>query len=967
MLGTHPITGKEIRVINTDVSIWRESKTLAFTQNPCIWDTVYTDFLTDGKGPSFRLILKEASLDEIKECIRTSKLVLISKKCITSSEPVKNVLYLEEIHLIYPHLGDEWDGTVEDASVIMAGLLRFRRISGVWNQRAEYLHLTQAENPPRLWWVTQYFNHADYKRKTELRKCLLENMKSPLIDKIILLNETKEDIPSGPHTNKVEEIVIGHRLTYQDVFDKIYDFPDDVIVAFANADIFIDTDSWKEIWNLNLENKFLALLRYDLPSNGLTDSAKMFGPRADSQDTWVVRAADVKQRSRETWSTLNFKFGKMGCDNLIALEMMRNKFLVVNPSQTIKTFHNHSSEIRNYNKLDVIEAPLFHFIHPTSINDLAANFKLPKYPAPSVLKRNPHGVWNPVKPLDPQPPAEQKIHIKESFETADGLVFDTTTMYIGESKSSKLLWNSSKIHGLMPTMKVDRALVAPWPEKAETVREIYCLKYLSKILRIWENGSGEFFGIDSKEYLDLFQIFEWNTENLPIITREEDALVWCKEAEGFCHEDSVTVLKEDITALRKYVKGWSATVNSKRMIIVQDNKILTNSLVLDIEQSLEAASFEVEVIYPCKTSIDRIRDVFCGAVGIICSEAITSVGWNWLLPVGANVFEVSKGETIGLEISSAADLNHHYVSGVMEEILRDIGSASYGWSEVDLPIVWVPVSKSGFFSHPGDSFREMLQLWKKAGYIQLQWHDGVQVWWESVGAKGVLLYDRPTNEWRLAAPENEREWRLALFGNPKASASAAVAGATGAAATGAKTIPWFFWPRRPSLVEELVDSGAAETSYDARQPGPVFYGKNENLIQERRRKGDWASVCEEFKLVHGDEKYPFTQMEYLQKLASSRFGLCLPGYGYKCHREIECMAMGCVPIVSEGVDMDSYANPPVEGVHYLRVKKPEDIPAMLTITKSKWETMSSAVKTWWKDNASCKGSFELTKRLCSAV
>ena len=120
MLGIHPITGKGIRVINTDVSLWRESKTLAFTQNPSIWDTVYTDFLTDGKGPSFRLILKEASLDEIKECIRTSKLVLISKKCITSSEPVKNVLYLEEIHLLYPHLGDEWDGTVEDASVIMA-------------------------------------------------------------------------------------------------------------------------------------------------------------------------------------------------------------------------------------------------------------------------------------------------------------------------------------------------------------------------------------------------------------------------------------------------------------------------------------------------------------------------------------------------------------------------------------------------------------------------------------------------------------------------------------------------------------------------------------------------------------------------------------------------------------------------------------------------------------------------------
>jgi len=37
------------------------------------------------------------------------------------------------------------------------------------------------------------------------------------------------------------------------------------------------------------------------------------------------------------------------------------------------------------------------------------------------------------------------------------------------------------------------------------------------------------------------------------------------------------------------------------------------------------------------------------------------------------------------------------------------------------------------------------------------------------------------------------------------------------------------------------------------------------------------------------------------------------------------MAFGCIPLVSNEVDMDSYACKPVEGLHYLRVSSPEDL------------------------------------------
>jgi hypothetical protein len=149
-----------------------------------------------------------------------------------------------------------------------------------------------------------------------------------------------------------------------------------------------------------------------------------------------------------------------------------------------------------------------------------------------------------------------------------------------------------------------------------------------------------------------------------------------------------------------------------------------------------------------------------------------------------------------------------------------------------------------------------------------------------------------------------------------------------------------------------------------RRAGPVFYGKTENAVQERRRKGDWKSVCEEWVMVKGDEKYPFTQSEYLEKLAGARFGLCLPGYGMKCHREIECMAMGCVPIVLKGVDMDSYDVPPIRGKHYIEVEKPEDVPIVVgRIYQDTWEEMSSACRAWWAANASVAGSFEVTSRI----
>ena len=1001
MLAHHPITGKEIRIIQTDASLWKEHKTLLYSGSKSAYDTVSAE-----GNPNYKIQITPLSPKAHVDAARSCMLYFVSEKALGRLSVkefkelnIQNVMALEETHKLYPHVGVVWDGTVEDAAVMIAGLLRYRRIACVWNERAAQIGLVQHTSPPqRLWWMTQYYTPESKARQRELQICLNHNAKSGLIDKIILLNEKREPLPAKGSTKvAIEEIVIGKRLTYADVIEKAATFPKDVIVAFANADICIDDDTWRQLWQVNMEKKFLALLRYDVPASGDVRKSAIFGPRADSQDTWVVRVCDLAQVETKT---LDFNFGRMGCDNAIALEMLKQKFLVVNPALSMKTWHIHASEVRSYDKSDVIDKPVFHYIHPSGFHDLNPIFNFPKEEVSRTFK--PASLIRPIRgggattwimaankaletPLkmdnaNPITPAEEIVlNLKNCFQSPRGLVFDKDRLLVGKSAKAQLIWSRATMSTMTPALECAKALIAPWPEGAEKSREVYILNYLSKILQLVPDATTvavegwEFFCPQNNHIVEALESFQWRTNKLPVIKHEEDIVIWCKEARAFMVSENTTILSEDIQALRKSVRGWMETVDSTlgrlRIVIVEDGKILTESFVREIEEVLEKA-FELKIVYPDTTSSYRMVNVLCGAWGVICASGIKACGWNWLLPKGGFVFEIHEskpeGDSLGLEISAASGLEHRYSLNIAEKVFQEVWSEEECWKlsstadtkDTNLPTIWIPRRDlEGYFAHPGDSFREMVKLWAKSGFCRVKEHSlATMVWWGEVGTKGVLLYDRPTHDWRLAAPLIEKEWKFALFGNPKVPASQ----------TTAKVSPWFFWPRRPTLVEDLVTEGAAATSWNDRKPGVVFYGKTENKVQEKRRStADWKDACSEWVMVKGaNESYPFTQREYLEKLSIARFGLCLAGYGFKCHREVECMAMGCVPLCAPEVDMDSYAVPPQEGVHYIRVKTPEEALTVANImSEESWTKMSEACTQWWSSYASAKGSFELTRRL----
>lgn len=258
------------------------------------------------------------------------------------------------------------------------------------------------------------------------------------------------------------------------------------------------------------------------------------------------------------------------------------------------------------------------------------------------------------------------------------------------------------------------------------------------------------------------------------------------------------------------------------------------------------------------------------------------------------------------------------------------------------------VQINSFHTHAGDSFREIIDLWQTHGLVDVKESPDAYIWFGNVG--DVLLYDRPTLQWLNPS----LEYRVGLFGNPVANE---------VSLNSYRNVPWTFWGRRPTLLEQYHKSHGHKKGYDERTIESVFIGKIENNVQDKYRKThDWSKCIKLFEMPYGKPgEYKYTQEEYLELLSKSRFGLSVRGFGPKCHREVELMGMGVVPLVTDDVDIVSYHDPPTEGTHFVRVSTPSDVERVIRdTTPEKWKGMSKACLEWYEKNVSVKGSFNTT-------
>jgi len=252
--------------------------------------------------------------------------------------------------------------------------------------------------------------------------------------------------------------------------------------------------------------------------------------------------------------------------------------------------------------------------------------------------------------------------------------------------------------------------------------------------------------------------------------------------------------------------------------------------------------------------------------------------------------------------------------------------------------------------HDGSSFRELLDLWGERGYCEIVSGDTqpssgftdvvnspeAKCW---IGEKGnILLYDFPLLD-RLT-----NEYKTCLFANTYKE--------------GKQNKKWIFWPKR----SRIIDEQKVQLRKNDKNMGVTFIGAPTNS-HRNRIVNLFKPSCDVFIF---DNK-PLEHTKYLEILSSYKFGLCLPGVGPKCLRDIELMSMGVVPIFTTDAAVNVYHNPPQENTHFIYAKSSDELNEKInSISNAHWKTMSDACVEWFEKNCSVTGSFKTTMEIIDA-
>ena len=163
---------------------------------------------------------------------------------------------------------------------------------------------------------TTYYIDKNPVRQKEIDFCMLKNLQNKSINTVIIESQ--------------------NRVKFKFMFDIVnnYTNKDDINIV-CNADIWIDEENAKLLEKIKHEECY-ALSRWDW-----NDGKPIHFARSDSQDFWCFRdkIKDVES---------DFCLGLLGCDNRLAYCLKQAKYTITNPSLTIKSYHVHSSNIRNY-------------------------------------------------------------------------------------------------------------------------------------------------------------------------------------------------------------------------------------------------------------------------------------------------------------------------------------------------------------------------------------------------------------------------------------------------------------------------------------------------------------------------------------------------------------------------------------------------------------------------------------------
>ena len=396
-------------------------------------------------------------------------------------------------------------------------------------------------NPPKadkIHVIYQFFVHPDKSRQTEIEYCLLKNVNNPLIDKIHVLNEKIYGVKQlGVKSDKITQVNIGKRLTYKDVFDYVDEFKIDGYIVFCNSDIFFD-NSLKNLTtsSLGYNKSFYSLLRFEYNNEPNLKKCKIFGPRADSQDTWIFHSNyNILPKQREVF---NFYFGKPGCDNKLIYIFHLLGYTVYNEPYVVKTYHYHTTNIRNYNASEVLHSPMSRVFPHLQNDDVMLN---PNEQNFKNLTKNytKYDLYQDNKKLYKY--LSEKIKNNQPFVIPRIAGVENNVVFIAKNVKPEQYANSPQFTGMAYTMKNNAGINLPTTASAEA----YASSYLEPFKQC-----DLFF--DWEEYGNVYPVIK-NSHDWIIRTHKDKQTLWAFTLDVFNYINS---------------NPWTLALKGQRILIV---------------------------------------------------------------------------------------------------------------------------------------------------------------------------------------------------------------------------------------------------------------------------------------------------------------------------------------------------------------------------------------------------------------
>lgn len=744
------------KLVTTSPQIYKDRQTFLAITKPSTqpsrhFNNVYINCLPANFNSEYLLILTN-DLDETKGPISNALLdppprLLLTTNTIYDNRNLSSkipTIYLDTIEHHFQFFSEPWNKTSEDALAIMAIVNQVNRIQTDYQLNIDNIapgrrallkqFSIKLETPPQsvdeeFWLFTQYYVPKQKERYQEIIQTLELNIANPLIDKIVLFiedskqHEHLEQKYSSPAIKaKIICVPIDKRLAYSDFLKYVAstEVPPNTIVALANSDIYFD-NSLLNLWKISLDDRCLALLRYEHSPEG-TAHARIFGPRADSQDTWILNSNSIKSRAAtkwtdETYTQFNYLLGTPGCDNSFTTDMVKERFVVVNPAGSIKSYHIHSSKIRSYTSKDLVYRPLYFSITPTMLlekNIVKAFSMKPLIEVPysstiqlksnvdarvttyvTMLARGNRYKWAP-------PPAANgyktslKIYKFEghNYVSHQGVIFNQNKIYLGNSPQEQVFLGPDFFNGLYLNtygqyFRTSKFLAIPVRSPdifrnkytfvtqyviplMRCIYELYKAGHTDKLTVFWSN---DFMDIASKlNFCIPLEILPWSN-NINVYSEEIYTIP------GGYSEPS----QENIDCFRATLASApssSAAESSNHLLYLASNQVLSVDFGERLAVKIKKYGWEMDIYDGNNPPSHAAFENKCGV--IFWGEPDTPNRWNklWALPKGAAMLEFQNefkldgeaqvmGAACGLDtrifILQKADAS--YLQNLMEEYI----------------------------------------------------------------------------------------------------------------------------------------------------------------------------------------------------------------------------------------------------------------------------------------------------------